>query len=239
MAARLSSPPPTVSTPRSPLLSDAATRLRSPSPPPTIAPEKPISNPKVLDPTTIPASVASPAVSAAPSPAPLKPSPSPAPDAPSAPPPDVAKEEKKAEAEEEIDDTDAIDQEVFEQLLELDDDEEETFDFSWGMVTAYFQQAITTFDELDAALEKEDLKTLSSLGHFLKGSSAALGIHKVQATCEKIQHYGKNWDDEAGVTLSDEQALTRIRTLLIDVKKEYKAAEKWLRSWYAEKGVTE
>ncbi|KAI0791008.1 signal transduction histidine kinase [Abortiporus biennis] len=138
-----------------------------------------------------------------------------------------------------IDDTDAIDQEVFEQLLELDDDEEETFDFSWGMVTAYFQQAITTFDELDAALEKEDLKTLSSLGHFLKGSSAALGIHKVQATCEKIQHYGKNWDDEAGVTLSDEQALTRICTLLVDVKKEYKAAEKWLRSWYAEKGVTE
>jgi len=41
--------------------------------------------------------------------------------------------------------------------------------------------------------EKKDgdyLKTLSELGHFLKGSSATLGLTKVKDSCEKIQHYG-------------------------------------------------
>lgn len=73
---------------------------------------------------------------------------------------------------------------------------------------------------------------LSTLGHFLKGSSAALGLSKVQASCEKIQHYGQKRDEEAGLDLSDKDALGKIEALLGQVKLEYTAAEAWLKQWY-------
>lgn len=75
---------------------------------------------------------------------------------------------------------------------------------------------------------------LSSLGHFLKGSSAALGVFKVQASCEKIQHYGQLRDEEANKDLTDELALSKIGSLLGAVKGEYADAEKALKGWYLE-----
>jgi hypothetical protein len=44
---------------------------------------------------------------------------------------------------------DSIDMEVFEQILELDDDDD---DFSRGMVDDYFSQAEKTFTDMDDAL---------------------------------------------------------------------------------------
>ena len=82
----------------------------------------------------------------------------------------------------------------------------------------------------------KNLAELSSLGHFLKGSSAALGVAKVQASCERMQHYGQQRDEEA-TKLADDEALNRIGTLLGQVKKEYGDAEKWLKNWYKEHGV--
>jgi HPt (histidine-containing phosphotransfer) domain-containing protein len=147
-----------------------------------------------------------------------------------------------------------IDMETFQQILELDEDE--TRDFSAGMVWAYFQQASSTFDDMSAALyvplprlcplviaqasscrASKDLLQLSSLGHFLKGSSAALGVSKVQAACEKIQHYGKLWDDQTGESLSEAEALKKIEPLLKIGKKEFVDAERWLKDWYADQGI--
>lgn len=79
---------------------------------------------------------------------------------------------------------------------------------------------------------KEDLAKLSSLGHFLKGSSAALGVARVQASCERIQHYGQLRDEEVGADLTSEAALQKIEPLLGRVKKEYAVAEAWLKKWY-------
>lgn len=145
--------------------------------------------------------------------------------------------------------------ETFEQILELDEDD--LRDFSSEMVWQYFSQAQVTFTEMDEALcvfhrpisfisvfispiprAGKHLDTLSSLGHFLKGSSAALGVTKVQETCEKIQHYGKLWDDEAGAALTEQEALDKIAPLLVSGQKEYTDAEKWLKAWYKERGVT-
>lgn len=78
----------------------------------------------------------------------------------------------------------------------------------------------------------KDLAKLSSLGHFLKGSSAALGIIKVQASCEKMQHYGNCRDEEAGADLGSAEALKRIETLLVKCKKDYKAAKNWMVKMY-------
>jgi osomolarity two-component system, phosphorelay intermediate protein YPD1 len=79
---------------------------------------------------------------------------------------------------------------------------------------------------------QKNLKLLSEQGHFLKGSSAALGVKKVQDSCENIQHYGKLWDEVAGVPITSEEALKRIGALLVVVKADFEQAEKWLKNWF-------
>ncbi|KAG6890606.1 hypothetical protein C0995_006582 [Termitomyces sp. Mi166 len=130
----------------------------------------------------------------------------------------------------ELADVDIIDMTIFNQIIELDEDD--THEFSNGMASAYFAQAEQTFKDMDIALNGGDLKKLSSLGHFLKGSSAALGLYKVQALCAKIQHYGLKRDEKADEDLTEEESLSRIKTLRLQVKGEYDIAEKWLKKWY-------
>ena len=54
---------------------------------------------------------------------------------------------------------------------------------------------------------------------------------------ERIQHYGKCWDEEAGKALSEQEALDMIAPLLKTVSKEYQEAEKWLKNWYLKKSI--
>jgi osomolarity two-component system phosphorelay intermediate protein YPD1 len=77
-------------------------------------------------------------------------------------------------------------------------------------------------------------KELSSLGHFLKGSSATLGVTKVQDACESIQHYGDLRDNKTGRVIEPEVALSKISAALKEAKEQYKEAEIWLRNWYSE-----
>lgn len=81
--------------------------------------------------------------------------------------------------------------------------------------------------------KSKDLPQLSSLGHFLKGSSATLGLNKVKDACEKIQHFGA-FKDETGTTdvRDEEKCLASIEDTLVDVKKDYAAAEKVLKKFY-------
>jgi len=66
----------------------------------------------------------------------------------------------------------------------------------------------------------------------LKGSSAALGLSRVQDSCEKIQHRGHLRDEEADKDLSDEEALQSIQKLLKQVKVDYREAQTWLTDFY-------
>ncbi|OWZ66494.1 hypothetical protein AYX15_02262 [Cryptococcus neoformans] len=157
-------------------------------------------------------------------------------------------EEAAAEADDESDDEsddeepetgdEIIDMETFQQIMdmdeedEVDEDSDEKHSFSKGIVWGYFTQAEETFKDMEDALSRKDLSKLSSLGHFLKGSSAALGIIKVQASCEKMQHYGNLRDEEAGADLDDAEALKRIDALLVKCKKDYKAAKNWMVKMY-------
>lgn len=90
--------------------------------------------------------------------------------------------------------------------------------------------------EADAIFrEAKDLNTLSSLGHFLKGSSATLGLTKVKDSCEKIQHWGAHKDEAGNNHISDDaDLLRRIGATLRVVKAEYKEAEGILRKFYRE-----
>ncbi|ODQ79132.1 hypothetical protein BABINDRAFT_162194 [Babjeviella inositovora NRRL Y-12698] len=90
--------------------------------------------------------------------------------------------------------SDLIDWMIFSELLTMDEDEE---DFSKSLILTFVEQANTIFADLDAALapeanpnSDENLKKISNMGHYLKGSAAALGLQKVQSECERIQNYG-------------------------------------------------
>lgn len=80
---------------------------------------------------------------------------------------------------------------------------------------------------------KHELTQLSKQGHFLKGSSAALGAVQVQEICEKIQHLGNRVDPdkEPQVKISAEDALVRIKPLLARLKDEHAATEKFFEEY--------
>lgn len=125
--------------------------------------------------------------------------------------------------------------ETFGQLLEMDDEDDRGF--SQEIVWNFFEQANSTFEEMDDALKQEDLPSLSRLGHFLKGSSAAVGVIKVRDGCESMQHLGKQHDEAGVLDISREEALKRVAKTLEDVKKHYTSAEKALKKFYEDEGA--
>ncbi|KAK9247771.1 signal transduction histidine kinase [Lipomyces tetrasporus] len=131
---------------------------------------------------------------------------------------------------------DIIDWNTFGQILEMDDDEDDR-EFSRSIVWNFFEQAENTFTQMDAALTNGDLDQLSSLGHFLKGSSAALGLTKVKNSCEKIQHLGAQKDEVGTIELNDpEYCLKHIKIILESVRQEYAESESFLRKYYDSEG---
>lgn len=128
---------------------------------------------------------------------------------------------------------DSIDAATFEQILEMDDDEDR--DFSKSIVFDFFSQAESTFEKMNSCLVKRDLAQLSALGHFLKGSSATLGLTKVKDSCEKIQHFGAN-KDESGTKdePNDDICLKRLETTIKQAKQEFAEVEKVLKKFYGE-----
>merc|ERR1712032_1508713 len=78
--------------------------------------------------------------------------------------------------------SDGIDAATFEQILEMDEDEEER-EFSKSIVYDFFTQAESTFGKMDSNLEQKNLRTLSELGHFLKEE----GLAKLKTTIEQAK----------------------------------------------------
>jgi len=84
-----------------------------------------------------------------------------------------------------------------------------------------------------ARSEQKDLAQLSALGHFLKGSSATLGLTKLKDSCEKIQHFGAMKDESGSKDVDDkEKCLENCKTTIEQAKKEFKEAEIALKKFY-------
>ncbi|EMR66538.1 hypothetical protein MGN70_012404 [Eutypa lata] len=126
---------------------------------------------------------------------------------------------------------DAIDIVTFGQILEMDDSEDDR-EFSSSIVFGFFEQAEETFSKMDEALEAKNLEELYRLGHFLKGSSATLGLTKVKDSCEKIQRYGKKENVDGTPQKDEELCLSRITDTLKAVKTEYEEAETTLKNFF-------
>jgi len=129
---------------------------------------------------------------------------------------------------------DSVDTATFEQILEMDDEDDER-EFSKGIVFGFFDQAAETFQKMESAIRADDLAELSALGHFLKGSSATLGLTKIKDGCEKIQHYGAQKDETGTVEEADRaKCLRLIQATLNEVKVEYEEVSALLKRFYGE-----
>jgi len=132
----------------------------------------------------------------------------------------------------ELDPAGQIDISTFQQILEMDDEEDER-EFSKSIVFDFFDQAKSTFENMDNSLAEEDLPTLSSLGHFLKGSSATLGLTKVKDSCEKIQHFGLGKDESGSVDEPDKDvSLRKLKDTISQAKVEFDVVKDILEQFY-------
>ncbi|KAI1430670.1 hpt domain-containing protein [Xylaria sp. CBS 124048] len=120
----------------------------------------------------------------------------------------------------------AIDFYAFGQILDMEDSEDTNFTIE--ILYGYFEQAEETFQKMDKALKERDLDELCRLGHFLKGSSATIGLAKVRDSCEKIQRYGKKENADGSPEPDEELCLTNIGSTLNIVKSEYTDGRKLL-----------
>jgi len=123
---------------------------------------------------------------------------------------------------------DIINEDMLTQLVDLDSDEVEDFEFLRSIVDDYFEQAKEMFKDMENKLAKDDLENLGKLAHTLKGSSGQLGVRKVQDLCEKMQQYGKLRDVDGKTPLPQADAGKRIKECLERAKKAQAEAEKWL-----------
>lgn len=76
---------------------------------------------------------------------------------------------------------------------------------------------------------------LSSLGHFLKGSSATLGFVKVKDQCERIQHFGAKKDELGTGDIEDEEyCLRMISEALTEARKTFTEVAALMKQYYGE-----
>ncbi|KAF8987271.1 hypothetical protein CPC16_004179 [Podila verticillata] len=122
-----------------------------------------------------------------------------------------------------------VDHSTFDQLLELDDDEHR---FTRGLVWRYFDQAEEIFNDMESAVASKNFPELSRLGHFFKGSSAALGLTKIKESCEKLQRLGNLKDTVELKPITSSEAETSIRELLGQMRKEYDEVESLFKLFY-------
>ncbi|UKZ82233.1 hypothetical protein TrVFT333_010018 [Trichoderma virens FT-333] len=125
---------------------------------------------------------------------------------------------------------DGVDLTTFKQILEMDEPGDN--EFSTSIVFGFFEQAEETFESMDLALGEKDLEKLSELGHFLKGSSATLGLIKVRDGCEKIQRYGKQENLDGSPEPDADVCLARVKEALMAVKSDYEEVEIGLKKFY-------
>jgi len=133
-------------------------------------------------------------------------------------------------------DLDGVDMPTFSQILEMDENEEER-DFSKPLVEGFLEQAKETFGKMDQALKTRNLGELSSLGHFLKGSSATLGFNKIRDSCQVIQQYGHKSNVDGTPETNEEVCFARITAAIEMVKLDLKQLQGTLREFFNDENL--
>ena len=74
-----------------------------------------------------------------------------------------------------------------------------------------------------------NLSEAGKLGHFLKGSSAAIGVIRVRDSCEKIQHWGALKDPITAAPVAAEEAEKLITSHLKEARAGFSEAKQLLK----------
>ncbi|KAH7099417.1 signal transduction histidine kinase [Auriculariales sp. MPI-PUGE-AT-0066] len=129
--------------------------------------------------------------------------------------------------------SDIIDMETFQQLLELGEEDEENRKFSCEIIVSYIAQAESTLEAMDEVLAdpNKDTRQFRALGEYLKGSSSALGIRKVQLSCQRIQECVSRYNPTGHDHVTTDVAFECITALVCRVKDEFREARAWLEDW--------
>ena len=103
----------------------------------------------------------------------------------------------------------SVDKDIFKQILDMDEDDPDQI-FSKEIVFGFFEQVQDSLKKMHESMyeytpsalyfrllhwrihhshwrESGDLKKLSAQGHYLKGSSATIGLKRIRDACEVIQ----------------------------------------------------
>ncbi|PVU96000.1 hypothetical protein BB561_001464 [Smittium simulii] len=118
-------------------------------------------------------------------------------------------------------DSEILDHNIFNQLVEMDDDEHV---FLSQLILNYFKHAETTFDKIRYCINTGDLDQLSRLGHSLKGSSASIGLTRMKQACERLQVLGK-YKEQVDSNMPDEYLIEAAKIELKATEIEYKRVE--------------
>ncbi|QLG72345.1 hypothetical protein HG535_0D00520 [Zygotorulaspora mrakii] len=132
---------------------------------------------------------------------------------------------------------------ILNEIISMDEDDP---GFSKGLIIQFLEQASNTFEEMEVNVQQtRDLKKLDSLGHFLKGSSAALGLQSIAWVCERIQNLGRKKEsgfsstEDLGsmassedVTEDDAVYLDAIEKALVQARHEFSLVREELSEYY-------
>lgn len=132
-----------------------------------------------------------------------------------------------------------VDWPVFSELVAMDEDEE---GFSKSLFQTFVDQFEDTNKELDDNVKLGNLDKISALGHYLKGSAAALGLVTIAEQCERIQNYGHkvNCDDfildsELDKTEHDDEYwISMVEDALEKVHDAFKLSKKALNEYFGD-----
>lgn len=91
---------------------------------------------------------------------------------------------------------------------------------------------LTTHSIIREGKPDDYLNSLSALGHFLKGSSATLGLIKVKNSCEYIQNLGLLKDETGTDDISEDDAYKKIKKYIALVKEDFEEVKKLLEKFY-------
>lgn len=115
-----------------------------------------------------------------------------------------------------------IDNSIFGEILEMDPDGS----FVASLIQEWRCQATDIVGKLHKEHEAGDLGAISKLGHFLKGSSASLGVARVRETCEQLQHVGNLRSLDGKTDIHSDEALKLVPCLLKRVEEQLIEADR-------------
>jgi len=116
-----------------------------------------------------------------------------------------------------------VDEAAFNQILEMDDDDPDRT-FSKEIVFGFFDQVQDSLKKMHDSIESGDLQTLSAQGHYLKGSSATIGLTRIRDACEAIQSLELNANNKETMDLA--------KTKISVITEGCVEAEKYMRNFY-------